>query len=121
MKKTIIVLALGIFAVTLAGCSKNKQHDKWLEGSWRNSQLKLTYNFEQNNDVWQIEEPNGHWVATDAKRAKKSTNKNIMLVDKKGTKFIIEKVDKKHMKFHQEAKSGLLGTTNVIEFEKNDK
>lgn len=124
MKKLLSVLILIVLSFSLVACGTNKSaKDKkessidWLKGTWYSSDWDVTYKFEEKNNEWTIKNKS-NIIAEKAKLDKKSTETNVELVSKEGTKFVIEKIDSTHMNFYQAAKEGLAGTTNKVEFVK---
>lgn len=91
--------------------------NNWLIGSWYCQEWETSYRFSKNEDEWiMIDEDLGF-------------NKNIIIESedenqiifasvKNGTRYIIEKVSNKEMKFQQVAKKGMLGMTNIVTFTK---
>ncbi|OFI46835.1 hypothetical protein BG262_03315 [Floricoccus penangensis] len=91
--------------------------DNWLIGSWYCKEWETSYRFSKNDD---------EWIMTDEDLG---FNKNIIIESedenqiifasvKNGTRYIIEKVSNKEMKFQQVAKKGMLGMTNIATFTK---
>lgn len=121
MKKLLSVLVLIILSLSLVACGTNKDKKEastdWLKGSWYSKEWDITYKFEENNNQWTIKNKD-NIIAEKSKLDKDSTETNLTLTSEDGTKYNIEKIDNKHMKFQQEPKEGLTGTTNKVEFVK---
>lgn len=119
MKKLFSILLLLVLSISLVACGtkKEKVSTDWLKGSWYSSDWKVTYKFEEKDSKWSIKDENGT-IVEGAKLDKNSTKENIKLVSKDGTKYNIEKIDDKNMKFYQSSKEGTAGVTNRVKFVK---
>jgi len=119
MKKILIsFFALALFLLSLSACSNEKREDSWLQGRWYSKSWNIAYAFVKNNGIWKIEDSKGNIISKSASKSEDSSGKELTLVDKDGTQFVINKIDNSHIKFQQVSKEGLLGTTAAIEFVK---
>lgn len=118
------VLTLILCLVALSACSNTNNNsssdnkDSWLEGKWYSKSWDTTYVFSNNKGSWKIKDEKGNFISKEATKSKDSIDKELTLVDKDGTQFVINKIDNSHINFHQVSKEGLLGTTATVEFVK---
>lgn len=122
MKKLILVIStLGFSLNLLSGCQSRKDTSDWLQGGWYSKDWDVTYTIiKQKDDEWKIKD--GEYIVAKCSQeyTEEHNKKEIELVSKEGTEFHITPIDKTHIKFQQVSKEDTLGTTDTVEFAKND-
>ncbi|EOB2766074.1 hypothetical protein ACIL4E_002572 [Enterococcus hirae] len=98
--------------------TKNNSSLGWLVGRWYSNEWNVTYDFSELGKEWTIKN-HEQIIDKNARIGKNSTDKDIIIISKDGTKFFISKLNKKEMIFQQVAKEGLIGITNSVKFTKD--
>lgn len=99
------------------GNGDNAESLDWLEGKWKSDQWDVTYQFSDTEAGWQV--VNGEEVIitvgslTDGEKDGMYT-----ITSSEGTKLYVTKKSDNEIELYQESKSGSLGTTQQVVFEK---
>ena len=117
MRKVLTGLVM-LLTLCLVGCRSESNSDTdWLEGDWYSAEWDVTYEIEESNDHWTIEEGN----AVQASNLTLTQEEGYyILTDGSGVEYRIEKISDSKMVYQQLATDGQLGTTAAVEFEKVD-
>gem|GEM_PF-839467 len=89
----------------------------WLKGDWESDQWGVTYHFSDTESGWQV--VNGEdIIISDGTLTDGEKEGMYTITSSDGTKLYITQKSDTKLELYQEAKSGSLGTTQQVEFEK---